>query len=325
MVPDYRIEIDGQDITARLKNSRLMVSLEVVDQVGIESDSVTLVIADPAGSIAMPRQGAEMTVYLGYEEKELIRQGIYIVDTVTPKGPVRTITVKAHAANMRDLLKESKSRSFDNITAFDLVNRIASEHGLQAVVSNDIADYTWQHIDQTDESDMHLLTRLGKDLDAVSKPTLNKWLFVPRGQQKAASGIALPVISLSPTDITDWSATLDDRPQYKSVTTQYQDIESAELKTYTAGTGSPVKRKNRIYANQTEAQAGAEGELKRLLRSSGRCTINMAGRADVFAEGPLNLSGFKQAVDGEWIVKSTRKKITKSDGFKTTIQGELPN
>lgn len=41
------------------------------------------------------------------------------------------------------------------------------------------------HLDQTEEPDLHLLTRLAREHGAVAKPVAGFLVFVPRGEAKA--------------------------------------------------------------------------------------------------------------------------------------------
>jgi phage protein D len=51
--------------------------------------------------------------------------------------------------------------------------------------------FTYEHIDQTDESDIHFLTRIGKGHDAIASVKGQTLLFVNKGEGKTASGIPM--------------------------------------------------------------------------------------------------------------------------------------
>jgi len=48
------------------------------------------------------------------------------------------------------------------------VGTIAGEHGLKAKVAEALKAFNYEHLDQVDESDINLLTRIGKDHDAIT-------------------------------------------------------------------------------------------------------------------------------------------------------------
>ncbi len=318
---NYKIEFDGTDKTDSIR--KRFVSLKIVDNPGHKSDKVELKISNKDRGFKLPRQEAEITVSMGRVGDQLFPQGVFTLDEVPFEGPARTLTLVGHAANMRRGLKEAKSRHFSNINAGDLVTRIAGEHGLRAVVSKELETYTWSHIDQNAESDMHLLTRLADDIDAIAKPTRRSLLFTRRGQQKSASGLDLPVIALSANDVSNWRGKLNERPVYNSVVAKYQDTQKAQLISIMAGSDAPTKELQQIYPNETEAREGAAAHLRRLSRISGEITINMLGRADIYSESPLDLSGFDPDIDKRWVIQNVTKTISK--GFTMSFKAELPN
>ena len=117
-----------------------------------------------------PAKGAALKVELGYKETGTARMGSYTVDEVELSGPPDTLTIRAKAADMRGSLKQHKTRSWDDVTIAELVDSIAADHGLEAKVGDSIRAITAsRHIDQTEESDMHLLKRLSEEYDAESK------------------------------------------------------------------------------------------------------------------------------------------------------------
>jgi hypothetical protein len=61
-----------------------------------------------------------------------------------------------------------------------------------ALVSQQLALIAIEHIDQSNESDLHLLTRLARQHGAVSKPVAGFLVFVFKGEAKSATGQQLP-------------------------------------------------------------------------------------------------------------------------------------
>jgi phage protein D len=82
-----------------------------------------------------------------------------------------------------------------------MVTRIAAEHGLLPKVSEALGAVSVIHLDQNEESDLHLLTRLARESGAVAKPVAGYLLFVSRGEAKSASGRELPTIKVPPSQV----------------------------------------------------------------------------------------------------------------------------
>ena len=159
---------EHQDVTAAVRER--LLGLRVSDEEGYRSDTVEISLDDRGGMVELPRRGAELKVELGYEESGRVSMGRYTVDEVELSGPPATISIRAKAADMRATLKQRKTRSWHQISIGDLVATVAAEHGLESRTAEDLRGIVLPHVDQTDESDLHLLTRLGEQYDAEGRP-----------------------------------------------------------------------------------------------------------------------------------------------------------
>lgn len=70
------------------------------------------------------------------------------------------------------------------------------QNNLMPSVGATLAGIRLTHIDQTDESDLHFLTRLAERFDAVATVKTGHLIFVPAGQATTASGLEIPPIPL---------------------------------------------------------------------------------------------------------------------------------
>jgi phage protein D len=115
------------------------------------------------------------------------------------------MSIKAHAADFKSTLKERISGSFSGQTIGSLVDLIASKHGLIPKVSGALADVVIDHIDQTNESDMHFLTRLAGNYGAIAKPANGNLIFAMKWMAKSVSGLDLGTTTLDITQINSWN------------------------------------------------------------------------------------------------------------------------
>ncbi len=100
---------------------------------------------------------------------------------------------------------------------------IAAEHGLEAKLGKDFDAVDYEVVNQTNEHDLNLLTRLGGKVGAVAKSASGFLLFIKRGEAKTASGAVIPLISLAPKEVTNWRVSLVERGAYASVKAKYWD------------------------------------------------------------------------------------------------------
>ena len=322
MRPAWNVVVDGrQDATAAIRDRFL--SLRVADEAVRQSDAFELRLDDRGGAIERPRRGAKLEVSLGYEDRGVTLAGTYVVDEIGLAGPPQILVVRAKAADMRGGLKAQKSRSWDDVTLGALVGRIAADHGLEARVGSSLRTVRIPHLDQTEESDLHLLTRLAGDYDAVAKPAGGHLLFVPRWQAASATGKPMPTVAVRPGDTSSWSVTIADRPKYRSVRAHWHDAASGERKAETAGSDDPAFTLRRSYATAAEARHAARSMLARLAGGMRRLILELApGQPAVAAEGELRLAGFRDGVDGSWTCQRAVHTLD-SRGYRTRAEGAV--
>jgi len=319
--PIFRLLSSDTDITAAIAGR--LLSLTVSDKAGQKSDTAELRLDDRGGHIELPRKGAELDVSLGYEQA-LVKMGVYVVDELELNSPPATLTIRARAANMRKSLKEHKTRAFDEMTLSALVQTIATEHDLEPRIGETLAAIPIPHIDQTEESDLHLLTRLAKDHDAVAKPAGGYLLFVPRGEAKSATGKTLPALTLTPGDVSDYRVTLADRGRYQAVKANWHNTETGERIEVKVGEGKPVFTLRHTCPDAEQAKAAARGKLDALSRGTATLSLTLKpGNPQVAAESKLTLTGFRDGIDGDWTATQVDHELNDS-GYSTRIQAETP-
>ena len=329
MKPVYKIEANGTDITARIKGRLLSATL--VDNEGVKSDTFEMVLDDRENAMVLPPAHAELKVWLGYLSKGLEYKGLFVFDDdARLSGPPEKMTLRATAAVLGNsetikgfnaALKEQKSRSWHETTLGKIVETIATESGYEPRVSDDLAVETILHMDQTDESDLHFLSRLAKDRNAVAKPAGGFLLFVSRGKTKSATGLDLPEIELGKEDLTSWELQLSERNKYPAVRARWQDIEAGERQEEVVGSGSPIKTLKGNYPTQAVAMQAAAAELQRISTGSAKANYSLPGRADLAAEGVVRIRGLRGEFVGAWSVTKATHSFSDS-GYTTQIECE---
>ena len=260
MTPAYRIVVDGsQDVTAAVRER--LLSLRVSDEEGYRSDAVEIRLDDRGGTVELPRRGAEMQVELGYEASGRVSMGRYAVDAVELSGPRATLIVRATAADMRTGAKQRKTRSWDQVTIGDLVATIARDHDLEPRAASGLAGITLPHVDQTDESDLHLLTRLGEKYDAAARPGNGRLVFARRGAGMSATQGAVTAVWIAPGQVGDWRVTFDDRRRYGSVKAYWYDKAAGRRTEVTAGSGEPTYALRDDQVDEATARYAAQARL----------------------------------------------------------------
>lgn len=322
MTPDFKIIADATDVTAAIR-SRLM-SLSVTDAAGLDSDTLELVLDDRDAALELPRTGAALEVHLGYKETGLTAMGRYVADEVVLAGSPATMTIRGHAADLRAQLKAPRTRPWDQVTIGAIVTTIAGEHGYTARVATELAQIAIAHIDQTDESDLHFLTRLAGEHGAIAKPAADMLLFVPRGQAKTASGKDMEAVTLAATDLSTWSVTLAERGKYAAVSARWHDAATAEEHTITVGSGEPAYTIGRRYPDEQATTAAAKARLAAFARGLGVLRFTCPGDVRLGAEGQVVLTGIRDGAAGPWILNTVTHRYDDS-GYHCDCDGQNPD
>jgi phage protein D len=328
--PYFRVTVDGKDISGVL--APRLVSLRVTDGAGVQSDTVEIRLSDMnlLQRISEPRAGAEIEVWLGFP-LSLSYMGLFVADTIETGGPPDTVTITGTASvngettSGKTALTDQKKRSWpEGTTIGAMVEKIASEHGLIAMVSESLRAEALPHIDQIDESDINLLSRIARDFDAIAKPGNGRLIMTRRGESLTASGQPLPVVRVDKSSVTEWRYRNSLRERVGRVIATTQDLEAGQSVEVEAGQGEPALRLRRRFPDKVTARKTAASELKRLGRAGRSLSITMPGNSDIVAEARLSASGFRSYIDGEWLV-SRATHILDSGGYRTAITAEPLN
>lgn len=321
MTPDFRLIANNNDVTERFRDR--LLSLRVTDEAGITSDTIDIQLDDRDHRLEWPEHGAELEASLGYKETQVTALGAFIVDEVSHSGPPSTMNIRGKAANMRSELKEKKSRSWDNVTIETIVNTIASDNDLTPRISLALGSILLLHEDQTNESDVHFLTRLGREFDGMAKVAHGFLLFVSRGESKSVSGQLIQPVSLDVSDLVSYRMTHADRGKYQSVRTYQQDSDAAEMVEVRVGEGAPTYTITHPSPTLEQATDKALAKLASLQRGTATLSLSLIGNPNLRAEGRITLGGVRSPVNGEWVMTRVEHSFG-SSGFITTVEAEVP-
>lgn len=329
LAPSFRIEANSSDITATIRER--FRSLSITDNAGIQSDSLTITLADnvPEQPIMIPNTGAELAVWIGYD-RQAVKMGLFVVDEVELSGPPNMMMIRAKAAPQQSTpakktpLQTQKWRSWDaGTTLGGMVATIAEEHGMESAVPAALASQELPHYDQVGESDINLLTRAAKTYDAIVKPANGKLVVTKKAASETVSGQSLPTVTVAATELTDWSVTISERDHFNTVTATWYDQDAAEEKAVTVGEGEPVKALRHGYKNEAEAKAAAQSELDGRSRGQSTLSFTLPGRTDLIAESRLKLTGLRPGINQEWLVTRVTHTIDGS-GYRVSGAAETP-
>lgn len=320
--PAWRVTLDGADLTSRM--APRLVELTLTECRGGEADQLDLVIHDHDGRMDLPKRGVLLQVAIGWRDSALVEKGTFQVDEVEHQGAPDTITIRARSTDLTHKIRSRRERSWHEVTLGDVVRAIAGEHGLQANIAAPLASIAIPHLDQANESDINLLTRLGQRFDAVATVKAGKLIFAPISSGVTASGKTLPDALITRASGDQHRFSTSDRSSYSGVKAYWTDKAGARRKSVTVGDDENAKQLRETYPTAAVAKQHAEAEWKRLQRGTAQFSYTLAlGRAEISPEQKIRVQGFKPVIDSEqWLVVKATHSISGGGGFTTALELE---
>lgn len=343
---DYRVEANGADITAAIKQR--LIKLTIQDAAGEDSDTVSIELDNRDDKVRLPATGAELRVWIGLTGA-LVFKGAYQVDELEEPLDDQVLVIHGKAARMMGQIKSPKDATYDNITLGALVAKIAGAHGYTPAVSAALQGHVFKHIDQRGESDMNLLTRLARDLGAVAKPIDGKLVVVPKGEAKSASGKALATVAISDPKHSSGRVTIQERNDYSSTVAYYFDEKEqrkipvvaqlvegkvavmgdkpdtpAQAESDAASTDGPRYTMRKTHSDRKAAEQAAAAQLKKLQRGKSTMSITRPLTPQIVAEGHIQVTNHRTSANRLWQVESVTHVIGSGEVSSTSVECVTP-
>lgn len=347
---------NAKDISTLISDR--LESLTLTDSRGFEADQLDLVLDDADGLLALPSRGAILSLSFGWQGEPLVYKGEYTVDEVEHSGSPDKVTIRARAADLRGSLMNRYERSFHKKTIGEIVAKIAEENQLKPLVDEALKSVQIDHLDQTNESSINLLTRLAEKYDAIATVKNGNLLFITAGTGKSASGKLLPKIRITRADGDSHRFSIAEGDNYKAVKAYWHDTDTGKRGEVIIDENSKVTKVNKktktgkqskakktvveqskpvesdadqiktlrhIYKTEQSALRACQRESRRIERGAASFSLNLAvGNAELMPELPVQVVGFKPQIDStEWIITQVTHSISYDGGFTTAIECEL--
>lgn len=359
LTPDFLLKVNSKDVTTNLRDR--LISLTLTDNRGFEADQLDIELDDADGKLAMPVRGAELSLFLGWKGQALIGKGTFTVDEVEHHGAPDTMTIRARSADFRGSLNSRREVSYHDTTLGAIVEQIAGRNNLKAMLADGFAAISVAHIDQTQETDAKFLTRLATLYGAVAAIKAGRLLFIRPGNGVTLSGKPIPQMTITRKDGDQHSFSIADRGAYTGVSASWlhtkdpkpkkvklqrkpkeqkqnlvahPDAKNTPAKTekvpeakegnYLEGSQDNVFTLTTVFSSQKTAISAAKAKWEKLQRGVAEFTLTLAmGRADLYPETPVKVSGFKSVIDAQpWLISKVTHNLS-SGGYTTQLEFEV--
>ena len=326
-IADWAVTLDGADLSDKLRPR--LISLSLSEKRGDEADQLDIVLTDADGLLAIPKEGAVLTVSLGWKQGRdvtagLVGKGSFKVDDVSHSGPPDQVTIRARAADFTSAIRNRRSHSWKATTLGKVLKDVAGRNGLTAKVSATLAAIALPALTQSRESDIALLRRLGREHDAVATIKAGNLIFAAKGAGTTSSGKQLPTLSISRAMGDSHSWQRQKRDGQEGVSASWHDRKGAKKQTITVGKEDGAKKLRKTYPDAASARRAAQAERDRLKRAPATLDLKLAlGRPDAAPESRVKVSGYKSEIDATtWLIAEVTHRLDKGGGFTTDIRLE---
>lgn len=321
--PQWKVTLDGADLTGRI--APRLIDLTVTSCRADAADQLDIRLSDHDGQLAIPPREAKLRVLLGWDDSPLVDMGTFTIDEVEHAGAPDVLTLRGRSAEIRSGIRQQREQSYHDTTLGAIVGILAGRNSLTARCHPSLASIALDHIDQTNESDLNFLTRLGKRYDAVATVKSGALIFAPIGQGTTATGQPLPTVTLTRRDGDHHRWHAADRDAYSGVRAKYDDTAGGQTKDVIVGTddGHGVKTLRHTYASESNAMRAARSDYQKMKRGAVTFDLDLArGRPDIAPELTATVRGFKADIDGsDWIVVRAEHRLADS-GLTTRVELE---
>ncbi|MDH0200819.1 phage late control D family protein [Comamonas aquatica] len=321
--PTYALKVAGQDIATKI--APRLVSLTLTEGRENTADQLDIELSDHDGRLELPRKEAEIELHIGWVGQPLIDKGLFVVDEVEHTGAPDKVTIRARAADLGGQIRTRAEKSWRTTTLGAIIADLARRSQLTHKVDERLAQIAIDHLTQTNESDMHLLTRLARKHDAVATVKKKHLLFMPINGTRNSKGQSLPAIHITRQDGDQHRWSSSTRDAFDGVKAYWSDSVNGKRHGVVAGkkTGN-VKTLKETYASEQDALAAARAERQRLERGLATFELTLAvGRPEVTPQSPVTVSGWKEEINGQgWLVKEVVHSLNEGSGWTSKVQME---
>ena len=331
--PAYVVTVNGQDVTSRF--APLLKSIDVSDRDGLASDTCSMTLADPDGSVALPEAGARVEVDLGHADTGVGRVFAGFVDEVRSrgsKGGGRELQISAKGVDTRGNAKAQQGKHKDDAAFGDVAQEWAAAAGLNgARVSEALASIQRPYWAMQNESFIAWGQRVARQIGATFKIQDNTAVFVETNGGTSAGGSELPAITATVGDnLITWDiAPVVGRPRYAKAKVSFYDKKTARYVEkeveVEGGEGATAENTFRFTApDEAQAEQQANTEKVRSERNGGRGSVEIIGDPTARPEAICNVVGARPGIDGAYRIEGVTHRLSKSGGYITSLELKQP-
>ena len=329
MAEFWDIRVRGRPLNASV--ARRVSEVRVTSTLDPTGDSCEVTVLGDAPDISVPDMGTIVrAAFRADREQPPVIVGEYALAETDIQIAPKRLRIKCTSMDYTGPLKDPRTAAWDDTTLGSIATAVAARYdGYAAAVDASLAGHAIAHVDQTDESDLHFLTRLGRAYDAtvqVVRPGGTADILIALAPAAASAsirrGTTIPTVEITPDDhVLSGSITRTAKAEHRTVRAYYQDVDAGATIAVDVGSGEPRYRLRFARATYAEARSAAEAASARLKRETATVRLTKSGDPLLVAGNRVELRGWGDQIDTVFqITRSTH--LAGSRGYTTAIGGE---
>lgn len=309
-------------------------SVTLTDNDGGEADELVVVFAvDPPFPSSPPMGNAFFPTFgfSGDGGAETMRDGgMFELQNITYSGDAESgfeMTVTSRSADFISKMKEMDSGHFEETTAGDMFQKIASNAGISATVDPSISSTKVPYRLRWAQSPAGFANDLAEDFGGTMKIANGQLLVSKRNSGKTASGTPIPPIIIQFREVIEFDVSIDVRTEFGETGTSWFDNEEGIIKMVagtSVGTGGRLQPMH-PYSSEDEAKAGGESQGGEQARSAVSGSITVPGQIGAMAGAQVIFMGIGGAIETAPMVAPTITHVwtfDESGGYLMTVDLE---
>ncbi|MCO7254397.1 late control D family protein [Dickeya oryzae] len=361
--PDFLITLWDKSMNEQLSTpsniKTRLISLTLTDNIGFESDTLSLELDDSDGKLVMPEKGVNIGISLGWKNKPLVSKGIYIVDKITYQGSPDKLSITANSMNFRGEFNSPREESYKNTTLGNLAKTIAVRNELSLSISEKLEQLVMKDIIQSSQSDSELLFQLGRKNNFTVAVKNGVLTLFEGGFGTSVSGKPMGTKTLERHDCSSFIFKVTERKSSPVVIAKWHDYKDAKtyavrikakeetvkttsaahpaakstgsaqdssekITNYLSGDIKNASTLSKLYRDKEEATMVAVSRWFQIQREGVDFSVQLHTGMESLVPGMLlNLKGFKQVIDDRlWNIKSVVHKLS-GKGFTSALELDI--
>lgn len=319
-----KLAVNGLDISEII--SGRLISCNLTDERSTMVDQLDIELDNNDDGLIMPEPDAQLQVWLPYTQgktKDFVDMGTFIIDTVGIAGPPDVISIQARSADIGDSLKQKREHSFEQTTLSTVLNTVAGRNNLIARTAINIGTTIIDHLDQTNESDLSFIARLGELYDAVASIKSGFLIFMQAGQAKSTSGVAINKVTIDKKQCENYRYEKRKSP-YTGVKSFWNDAAYAKRNEVIIGKEDNSFVLRSSFRTEQQASDAAKAKWAALQREDTTVELSLEhGNPLIMTESPLALGvGFTEKLQELDLITRRVVHSVNESGYKTSIESE---